>query len=93
MGVITQPHVAYTISDEKFAAIRKRIGTLRRSKLPRLQALATAFEPEQVFTNKGSAIFTIIIGEFGPIAHMAYLARMAQEKTPRRRRSQYALGL
>lgn len=91
--VITEEQTYFTISDEKFAVIRKRIGTLRRSTLQRLQTLASQYDPEQLHTNKGSAIFAIINGEFGDNAHMAYLARMAQARTPRRRRGQFTLPL
>lgn len=94
MGVVVAAMVEYTISDEKFAAIRKRMSALRRSTPKTLVALyGESHDYVPLEQQKGWYIHGIIVAEFGENALYAYLERKARAVKPRRVRGQYKLGL
>lgn len=93
--VITQAQVTYTLAEDRFIAIKRRLSALRRSTLSTLQGLcAVHYGPDvPVPDNKTDAIVCIITAEHGPHSYEAYVYQQALRARPRRRRGQYLLPL
>jgi len=92
MGVIVQPHVEYTMAEDKYARIAKRVSALRRATL---YTLLGKLEGKTFPETKGDAITQILENEFGTTTMEAYYAVKAQKQArkPRRRRGQLLLPL